>query len=192
MDMTVLPAAHSHVLVVDDNLDVCTQVSEYLGRHDFRVTAVNSGKWMNVIGSEAIDLLLLELRLRGDDGLPLALNLQAMQPARRCSTPERSAWSAHLRWLRAPEFQRLTRSSTRKCWCMNYRRCSRATAAPRRSSPLSSIAYAVAQIRHPKTALLHVLDAHGCLRTSMMLRQRDSKTGEARRSEETAVSALSQ
>jgi two-component system, OmpR family, response regulator len=77
MDMTALPETHSHVLVVDDDPDVCTQVCEYLGRHDFRVTAVNSGKRMlEVIGSEAIDLLLLELRLRGDDGLRLARTLR--------------------------------------------------------------------------------------------------------------------
>jgi Response regulators consisting of a CheY-like receiver domain and a winged-helix DNA-binding domain len=77
MDMTTLPATASHVLVVDDDPDVCSQVSEYLGRHDFRVTAVNSAKQMlEVIGSEAIDLLLLELRMRDDDGLRLTRNLR--------------------------------------------------------------------------------------------------------------------
>ena len=77
VDMTVLPTAPSHVLVVDDDPDVCGQVSEYLGRHDFRVTAVNSGKQMlEVMDREAIDLLLLELRLRGDDGLRLARQLR--------------------------------------------------------------------------------------------------------------------
>ena len=37
MDMTC-----SHVLVVDDDLDMCNQLSDYLGRNDFRVTAVNT------------------------------------------------------------------------------------------------------------------------------------------------------
>jgi DNA-binding response OmpR family regulator len=77
MDTTTFPTAPSHVLVVDDDPDVCGQVSEYLGRHDFRVTAVNSGKQMlEVMDREAIDLLLLELRLRGDDGLRLARQLR--------------------------------------------------------------------------------------------------------------------
>jgi two-component system OmpR family response regulator len=77
MDMTAQPTAPSHVLIVDDDPDVCSQVSQYLGQHDFRVTTVNSGKRMlEVIGSEAIDLLLLELRLRDDDGLRLARNLR--------------------------------------------------------------------------------------------------------------------
>ncbi len=65
--------ASSHVLVVDDDLDLCNLVCEYLGQNDIRVTAVNSGKqMMEVIGREAIDLLLLDLRLPGEDGLRLA------------------------------------------------------------------------------------------------------------------------
>ena len=67
----------SHVLVVDDDPDVCNRVCEYLGQHDFRVTAVSNGQQMHeVIGREAIDLLLLELRLRGDDGLRLTRSVR--------------------------------------------------------------------------------------------------------------------
>src|SRR5258708_18388444 len=65
MDMTC-----SHVLVVDDESDMCNQLSDYLGRNDFRVTAVNTAKQMlDFIAREAVDLLLLEPRLRGEDGL---------------------------------------------------------------------------------------------------------------------------
>jgi DNA-binding response OmpR family regulator len=67
MEMTCL-----HVLVVDDDLDMCSQLSDYLGRNDFRVTAVNTAKQMlDFIAREAVDLLLLEPRLRGEDGLRL-------------------------------------------------------------------------------------------------------------------------
>ena len=67
MDMTC-----SHVLVVDDDLDMCNQLSDYLGRNDFRVTAVNTAKQMlDFIAREAVDLLLLEPRLRGEDSLRL-------------------------------------------------------------------------------------------------------------------------
>jgi two-component system, OmpR family, response regulator len=63
----------AHVLVVDDDVDLCNLISEYLGQNDIRVTAVNSGKQMlEVIGREAIDLLLLDLRLPGEDGMRLA------------------------------------------------------------------------------------------------------------------------
>src|SRR5437879_13532814 len=63
----------SHVLVVDDDLDMCNQLSDYLGRNDFRVTALNTAKQMlDFIAREAVDLLLLEPRLRGEDGLRLS------------------------------------------------------------------------------------------------------------------------
>ena len=62
----------SHLLVVDDDLDICNQLSDYLGRNDFHVTAVNTAKQMlDFIAHEAVDLLLLEPRLRGEDGLRL-------------------------------------------------------------------------------------------------------------------------
>src|SRR5262245_50328421 len=63
----------AHVLMVDDDPVVCSLVSEYLEQNDLRVTAVNTGKQMlEVIGREAIDLLLLDLRLPGEDGMHLA------------------------------------------------------------------------------------------------------------------------
>ncbi|MEJ1963122.1 MAG: response regulator [Gammaproteobacteria bacterium] len=67
----------SHVLVVDEDPEVCGRVCEYLGQHDFRVTAVATGKQMlEVIGREAIDLLLLEPRLRGGDGLGMTRSIR--------------------------------------------------------------------------------------------------------------------
>ena len=63
----------SHVLMVDDDPDVCGVVSEYLSQNDFRVTAVRDGRQMlEILGREAIDLLLLDLRLPGEDGMQLA------------------------------------------------------------------------------------------------------------------------
>src|ERR1700742_3829914 len=65
VDMTT---TGSHVLVVDDDPNVRNQISEYLGQHEFRVTAASSGKQMlEIIGREVIDLLLLETRLRSED-----------------------------------------------------------------------------------------------------------------------------
>jgi len=62
-----------HVLMVDDDPDVCGLVSEYLSQNNFRVTTVSTGKQMlETIGREAIDLLLLDLRLPGEDGMHLA------------------------------------------------------------------------------------------------------------------------
>jgi two-component system, OmpR family, response regulator len=71
--MAHLDSTTSHVLVVDDDPHVCSLVCEYLQQNDFRATAVHTGKQMlEVIGREAIDLLLLDLRLPGEDGLRLA------------------------------------------------------------------------------------------------------------------------
>jgi DNA-binding response OmpR family regulator len=67
----------AHVLIVDDDRDLCNLVSEYLGQNEIRVTAVASGKqMMEVIGREAIDLLLLDLRLPGEDGMQIARKLR--------------------------------------------------------------------------------------------------------------------
>jgi DNA-binding response OmpR family regulator len=69
----MVTATTSHVLVVDDDVSTCDLVSEYLEQNDFRVSAVHTGEQMlEVIGREAIDLLLLDLRLPGEDGLRLA------------------------------------------------------------------------------------------------------------------------
>src|SRR5690349_7205894 len=67
----------SHVLVVDEDSEVCGQVCDYLGQHDFRVTAVNSGRrMMEIIGNEPIDLLLLEPRLGGSDAIGLTRSIR--------------------------------------------------------------------------------------------------------------------
>jgi DNA-binding response OmpR family regulator len=69
--------APAHVLVVDDDAAVCALVKEYLSQNDFRVTAVATGKqMMEVLAGEAIDLIVLDLRLRGEDGLHLAQRLR--------------------------------------------------------------------------------------------------------------------
>jgi two-component system OmpR family response regulator len=72
-----METAMAHVLVVDDDPSVCNLVREYLGQNEIRVSAVNTGKQMlEVIRSEAIDLLLLDLRLSGEDGLNLARSIR--------------------------------------------------------------------------------------------------------------------
>ncbi|HEY6824524.1 MAG TPA: response regulator, partial [Steroidobacteraceae bacterium] len=51
-----------HVLVVDDEESLRRLVDEYLVENDFRVTAVvNGAGLLSTLGSEVIDLVLLDL-----------------------------------------------------------------------------------------------------------------------------------
>jgi DNA-binding response OmpR family regulator len=66
-----------HILVVDDDPDVRELVVEYLGNNDLRVTAASSGREMvEVFDREPIDLVLLDLKLPGEDGMQLARALR--------------------------------------------------------------------------------------------------------------------
>jgi two-component system OmpR family response regulator len=67
-----------HVLVVDDDLTVRQLVEDYLGQNDFRVSAADSGaQLMSVLRAEVVDLVLLDLRLRGEDGMHLLHQVRA-------------------------------------------------------------------------------------------------------------------
>jgi len=66
-----------HILVVDDDPDVRELVCEYLGKNDMRVSAACSGKDMFALfDKEAVDLVLLDLKLPGEDGMQLARALR--------------------------------------------------------------------------------------------------------------------
>lgn len=66
-----------HILLVDDDPALREMLQEYLAGHEVRVTAVASGSEMTArLDSEAIDLVLLDLRLPGEDGLQLARALR--------------------------------------------------------------------------------------------------------------------
>src|SRR5262249_17157842 len=62
-----------HVLVVDDDPTIREAIVEYLGGHQVRVTAVGDGGAMQaVLARDAVDLLILDLKLRAEDGMALA------------------------------------------------------------------------------------------------------------------------
>ena len=74
------PAQHAalpHVLVVDDDPTIRELVSDYLGSNELRVTAVADGQAMQaVLAEQVVDLLVLDLKLRGEDGMALARRLR--------------------------------------------------------------------------------------------------------------------
>jgi DNA-binding response OmpR family regulator len=68
----------THVLAVDDDASIRQLIVAYLSDHDIRVTAVESEREMTeVMARETVDLLLLDLRLRGEDGLRIARDLRS-------------------------------------------------------------------------------------------------------------------
>ncbi|MBV8910533.1 MAG: response regulator transcription factor [Gammaproteobacteria bacterium] len=74
--MSSLPLAH--VLVVDDDASVRELVDDYLGRNDFRVSGVESGtQLLAALRTQVIDLVLLDLRLRAEDGMHLLRAVRA-------------------------------------------------------------------------------------------------------------------
>ena len=72
-----LASTAPHILVVDDDQDLRELLLEYLGKNDLRATTVASGRDMlAMFDREAIDLVVLDLRLPGEDGMQLARQLR--------------------------------------------------------------------------------------------------------------------
>ncbi len=67
-----------HVLVIDDDPAMRELIAEYLGGNDLRVTAVATGDEMSrVLAEQAIDVIVLDLRLAAEDGMDLARKVRA-------------------------------------------------------------------------------------------------------------------
>ena len=70
-------AAAPHILVVDDDPTIRDLVVEYLSDNDLRTSAAASGREMfELFDTQAIDLVLLDLKLPGEDGMQLARALR--------------------------------------------------------------------------------------------------------------------
>jgi two-component system, OmpR family, response regulator len=72
-----------HVLLVDDDAAIRQLVSEYLTQNDFRVSAIADGaQLLATVRAQVVDLLLLDLRLPGGDGMQWlrALRAQSQLP----------------------------------------------------------------------------------------------------------------
>jgi len=66
-------AGQPHILVVEDERDVRDPLAAYLIRNDLRVTkAENAAAARQVLAAYAIDLVLLDIMMPGEDGLSLA------------------------------------------------------------------------------------------------------------------------
>ncbi len=66
-----------HILLVDDDPAITELVCDYLSEHDFRVSVAHNGAQMHeALAGDAPQLVLMDLRLKGESGLALARGLR--------------------------------------------------------------------------------------------------------------------
>lgn len=69
---------NGHILIVDDQQEICDVVQEYLTGEGYRVSAAHDGTGMRrVMAQGHVDLVILDLMLPGEDGLTLARSLRS-------------------------------------------------------------------------------------------------------------------
>ena len=69
---------NGHILVVDDQQEICDLVGEYLTGEGFRVSTARDADGVRVeLARAPVDLVILDLMLPGEDGLTLARELRS-------------------------------------------------------------------------------------------------------------------
>jgi DNA-binding response OmpR family regulator len=75
---TVLQNASTRIVVVDDEPEILSMVSDYLGRDGYHVSCCASGAELDrAIEIASPDLVVLDVNLPGEDGIAIARRLQA-------------------------------------------------------------------------------------------------------------------
>src|ERR1700751_1055746 len=68
---------NGHILIVDDQREICDLVQEYLSGEGYRVSTAQDGAEMRrIMAQSPVDLVILDLMLPGEDGLTLARSLR--------------------------------------------------------------------------------------------------------------------
>ncbi|MBF0147107.1 MAG: response regulator [Magnetococcales bacterium] len=71
-------AASDHILVIDDDPDICQLVGDFFQKNGFQVTTANNGKGLQeLLDRMKIDLIVLDLMLPDEDGLVVCRNLRS-------------------------------------------------------------------------------------------------------------------
>src|SRR3954469_9157042 len=69
---------NGHILIVDDQQEICDVVQEYLTGEGYRVSTAHDGAGMRRVFAQGhVDLVILDLMLPGEDGLTLARSLRS-------------------------------------------------------------------------------------------------------------------
>jgi two-component system OmpR family response regulator len=70
--------ATPHLLIVDDDKELCSLLTKFLGRHGYRVSVAHNGAEMaSILDGSRVSLVILDLMLPGEDGLVLCRRLRA-------------------------------------------------------------------------------------------------------------------
>ena len=73
--------ADAHIVIVDDEADLRDGVRDYLVGHGFAVSTADGGDSLRAIMAErAVDLVILDVRMPGEDGLSIARYLRGRGP----------------------------------------------------------------------------------------------------------------
>lgn len=68
----------AHILIVDDDREIRDLLSRFLSRHGYRISVAGDGRAMRrVVADAAVDLVILDVMLPGEDGLSLCRGLRA-------------------------------------------------------------------------------------------------------------------
>ncbi len=71
----------THILIVDDEQEICTLVDQYLSDEGYQVSIAHDGAEMRqVIARGGVDLVLLDIVLPNEDGLSIARALRVANP----------------------------------------------------------------------------------------------------------------
>jgi DNA-binding response OmpR family regulator len=71
-------AETAHIVVTDDEKDVRETVQEYLNLQGLKASAADSGAALRrIMAEQPVDLVLLDVRMPGEDGLTIARHLRA-------------------------------------------------------------------------------------------------------------------
>ncbi|MBF0370526.1 MAG: response regulator [Magnetococcales bacterium] len=73
-----MSSSSDHILIVDDDPEICRLVGNYLEKNGFRVSSSGDGLGLKkILDKSHVDLIVLDLMLPGEDGLTLCRNLRS-------------------------------------------------------------------------------------------------------------------
>ncbi len=73
----MIDTVQPHILVVDDDAQIRELLDDYLAGNELRVSLAANGAQMSaILADQAIDLVVLDLRLAGEDGMAIARTLR--------------------------------------------------------------------------------------------------------------------